>query len=333
LDALVSARNGSRVLLPTHDPLGRPIGAEVGDLGAGRYVVEMARASGLALLRPEERDPFRASTYGTGELILAAIEGGATQIVLGAGGSATVDGGAGALMALGARLLDDQGRDIEPGNTGLAKLASVDSAAMCARMQRVSLRIANDVTNPLTGPDGAAAVFGPQKGARRADIQVLDRNLARFAEIVARDTGVDIASLPGTGAAGGLTAGLLLAGASLESGIELVLDAVDFDRQLPGTDLILTGEGCIDRQSVHGKVVSGVVAHASRLDIPVVALGGTLRARELGSLYAAGLTAALAVADGPMTEAKAFARAAPMVQRAAESVVRIFVSGASARRG
>ncbi len=331
LDALVAARGGKRLIVPSHDPLGRPIDAEIGDLGAGMFVVEMARASGLTLLRPDERDPFRASTFGTGELIRAALDRGATEIVVGAGGSATVDGGAGALMALGARLVDDNGRDIEPGNTGLAGLASVESSALRARLHDVSLRIANDVTNPLTGPEGAAAVYGPQKGASRAGIQVLDRNLARYAAIIARDTGVDIGSRPGAGAAGGLTAGLLLAGASLESGIELILDAVRFDEYLPGSDLVLTGEGRLDRQSIHGKVVSGVLAHATRHRIPVVALAGALKVRELGPLYAAGLTAALSVVDGPMTAAKAFARTGPLVQRAAEAVVRVLAAGAWSR--
>ncbi len=333
VDALVSALGGTRMSVPCHDPLGRPMVAEIGDLGGGTFVIEMARASGLALLRPEELDPFHAGTYGTGELVLAAIKRGAKQIVLGAGGSATIDGGAGALMALGARLLDEDGRDVAPGNAGLARLASFDSSELKARMRGVTLRVANDVTNVLAGLEGAAAVYGPQKGAKRADIQVLDKNLLRFAAVASRDAGVDIASRPGSGAAGGLTAGLLLAGASLESGIELILDAVDFDARLPGTDLVLTGEGCIDGQSLRGKVVSGVVRHASAMHIPVVALGGVLRARELGPLYAAGLTAAVAIADGPMSPIKAFARAAPLVERAAEAVLRILLAGAAGRRG
>jgi glycerate kinase len=331
LDALVAARGGRRVVVPSHDPLGRQIEADIGDLGAGTFVIEMARASGLALLRPEERDPFQTGTYGTGELICAALDLGATEIILGAGGSATVDGGSGVLMALGARLLDEQGHAIEAGNLGLAGIASIECSALRARLHGVSIRIANDVTNPLTGLNGAAAVFGPQKGARRADIQALDRNLARFAAVATRDTGIDIGSLPGTGAAGGLTAGLLLAGASLESGIELILDAVRFDEHLLGADLVLTGEGRIDSQSIQGKVVSGVLAHGSRQRIPVVALAGVLRSRELRPLYAAGLTAAVAVVDGPMTPAKAFARTGPLVQRMAESIVRVLAAGACSR--
>jgi glycerate kinase len=242
------------------------------------------------------------------------------------GGSATVDGGAGALQALGARLLDANDMSIGPGNAGLADLECIDLRDLDPRLAGVRLRVAGDVRNPLVGPDGAAAVFGPQKGARPADIQRLDRNLARFAAIVARDLGLDLASRPGAGAAGGLTAGLLAIGAIQEPGIDLVLDAIRFDRHMHGTDLVLTGEGRIDGQTARGKVISGVLTRASRHGIPVIALGGSVRGDELRALYDIGLTAALPIADGPMSYAKAFARAAPLLRRASENVVRLWLA-------
>ncbi len=326
VEALVGARGGTLVTARVHDPLGRPVDASIGRLDATSVVAEMASASGLPLLRIEERNPFLASTHGTGELIRAALDAGATDIILGVGGSATVDGGAGALQALGARLLDANDMSIGPGNAGLADLERIDLRDLDPRLAGVRLRVAGDVRNPLVGPDGAAAVFGPQKGARPADIQKLDRNLARFAAIVARDLGLDLASRPGAGAAGGLTAGLLAIGAIQEPGIDLVLDAIRFDRHLHGTDLVLTGEGRIDGQTARGKVISGVLTRASRHGIPVIALGGSVRGDELRALYDIGLTAALPIADGPMSYAKAFARAAPLLRRASENVVRLWLA-------
>ncbi|MGH2410500.1 MAG: glycerate kinase, partial [Chloroflexota bacterium] len=217
--ALVAARGGATRTVEARDPLDRPVGAEIGLLGGGVVVVEMASASGLPLLGLNERDPFRAGTYGTGQLIRAALDQGASEIILGVGGSATVDGGAGALQALGALLLDGGGQPIPPGNAGLANLATIDLSDLDPRLRAARVRVACDVRNPLVGPNGAAAVFGPQKGARPADIPVLEANLARLAAVLARDFGIQVAELPGAGAAGGLTAGLLAVGARSESGI------------------------------------------------------------------------------------------------------------------
>jgi glycerate 2-kinase len=323
---LVGARQGRMAWVEARDPLDRPIRAEIGLLGDGVVAVEMALASGLPLLRLDERDPFRASTFGTGQLIRAALDHGAKEIILGVGGSATVDGGAGALQALGARLLNQEGRPIPPGNAGLADLAAIDLSALDPRLRATRLRVACDVRNPLTGPNGAAAVFGPQKGARPPDIPVLDANLAHLADILARDLGLTVADVPGMGAAGGLTTGLLVVGGRAESGIELVLETLEFDRRLIDADLILTGEGRIDRQSAQGKVISGVLAHAGRIGVPVVALGGSVRAGELGALYAAGLTAAFPITDGPLSYSKAFARAESLMQQAGERVVRLWLA-------
>jgi glycerate kinase len=324
--ALVDARNGQVERVDVRDPLDRPIRADIGLLGDGVVVAEMALASGLPLLRLDERDPFRATTFGTGQLIRAALDRGASEIILGVGGSATVDGGAGALQALGARLLDAEGRQIRQGNAGLADLASIDLSDLDPRLRSTRIRVACDVRNPLTGPNGAAAVFGPQKGARPADIPILEANLAHFAEILARDLGLRVVGVPGMGAAGGLTAGLLTIGGRAESGIELILETLHFDRQVAVADLVLTAEGRIDRQSAQGKVISGVLAHAGRVGVPVVALGGSVRAGELNGLYAAGLAAAFPIADGPLTYAKAIARTESLLLQATERVIRLWLA-------
>ncbi len=324
--ALVGARNGRMETVDVRDPLDRPIRAEIGLLGDGVVVAEMALASGLPLLRLDERDPFRATTYGTGQLIRAALDSGASEIILGVGGSATVDGGAGALQALGVRLLNVEGAQIPPGNAGLADLATIDLSDLDPRLRSTRIRVACDVRNPLTGTNGAAAVFGPQKGARPSDIPTLDANLAHFAEILARDLGLKVMGLPGMGAAGGLTAGLLAIGGRAESGIELVLETLDFDRHVAKADLVLTAEGRIDRQSAQGKVISGVIAHAGHAGVPVVALGGSVRAGELHGLYTAGLAAAFPIADGPLTYAKAFARAESLLLQATERIIRLWLA-------
>jgi glycerate 2-kinase len=331
VEALVGARGGTIISVRVHDPLGRFVDASIGRLDQSSVVLEMASASGLPLLKLEERNPFTTSTHGTGELIRAALDSGATEIILGVGGSATVDGGAGALCVLGAQLLDANDKPIGPGNAGLETLARIDLRDLDPRLAGVRLRVASDVRNPLVGRDGSASVFGPQKGARPSDISRLDRNLARFADVILRDTGLDVAHRPGAGAAGGLTAGLLAVGAIQEPGIDLVLDAVCFDSHLRDADLVLTGEGRIDGQSAHGKVISGVLTHASQSGVPVVALGGSVRGDELRALYELGLTAAVPIADGPMSYAKAFARAEPLVRRASENVTRIWL--ASLARG
>ncbi|HWE60443.1 MAG TPA: glycerate kinase, partial [Chloroflexota bacterium] len=274
VDALVRALGGTRVTVKVQDPIGRLVRATLGLLTGDTAVIEMAAASGLPLLRGEERDPFRAGTFGTGQLIRAALDRGVREIILGVGGSATIDGGAGALQALGARLLDASGDQIAPGNAGLARLAAIDLRDLDPRARTARVRVACDVRNPLTGPGGAAAVFGPQKGARAEDIPRLDANLAHFAAVVRRDLGLDVASPPGAGAAGGLTAGLLAIGARIEPGIDLVLEATRFAAQLEGTDLVLSGEGKIDGQTAHGKVISGLLARTSRAGVPLVALAG-----------------------------------------------------------
>lgn len=275
--ALVRATNGELRRSPAHDPLLREIDAEWGMLGdRTTAVVEMAAASGLPLLREDERDPRVASTRGTGELILAAAMTGAHRIVVGIGGSATNDGGAGMARAFGYHFFDRDGNELPEGGAALARLARIDGQTD-PRLIRPSIDVACDVRNPLLGPEGASAVFGPQKGATPEIVRELDAALTRYADVVERFVGRPIRDIPGAGAAGGLGAGLLaFLDARLVSGAQLVLDAVRFERRLDGATLVVTGEGRIDGQSVYGKLTQAVTAAARRRGVRVVAVAGML---------------------------------------------------------
>lgn len=292
LDALVDALGGERHTAVVRGPLGEPVEAEYGVLRTARgvtAVVEMARASGLQLVPESDRNALRAGTVGTGELILAACRHRPRRVVLCIGGSATTDAGAGMAQALGIRLLDDRGEDLPPGGAALARLARIDPAGLRPEVRGVRFDVASDVDNPLSGPDGAAAVYGPQKGASPQDVATLDRALARFAEVVRRDLGVDISDLPGAGAAGGLGGGLVaFLGAGLRPGIEVVLESVGFLERLQGIDLVLTGEGRLDEQSLRGKAAAGVTAAARDAGVPVMVLCGradvALEGAEVASL-------------------------------------------------
>jgi glycerate kinase len=274
VDALLAAHGGQRIESPAHDPLMRPIRAAWALLPDGTAAIEMAAASGVVLLAPHELNPLIATTCGTGDLIRAALERGCTRLVVGVGGSATVDAGAGAMQALGARLLDPGGRDLPPGGASLARLDRIDLSHRDERLTRTKIRIASDVTNPLCGPEGAAAVFAPQKGAAPDDVRILDAALRRFAEVARRDCGVDLLTMPGTGAAGGLGAGLVaLAGASIEPGFDLVAEAAGLERQIAGADVVITGEGRLDAQTAYGKTAHGVskLARAHHKRVAVIA--------------------------------------------------------------
>ncbi|MCY7396487.1 MAG: glycerate kinase [Nocardioides sp.] len=257
-------------------PCGDPVraGYAVRD---GAAVLEMAEASGLRLLPGGVSAPLTASTRGTGELVLAALDGGARRLVLGVGGSATTDGGAGLAQALGARLLDADGKDLPPGGAALVDLDRVDASSMDPRLAGLEVVVATDVDNPLVGSSGAAAVYGPQKGADPEDVVRLEAGLRRWALVLNRDLGADLAEVPGAGAAGGLGAGAMaFLGARQVSGIAAVLDIVGFRQALLGADLVLTGEGSLDAQSLFGKAPVGVAAAAGRARVPVVALVGRL---------------------------------------------------------
>jgi glycerate kinase len=266
MDALVAALGGDRRTRRVRGPLGDPVEAAfaiVPSHGRALGVVEMALASGIALVSEGRRDPLRTSTAGTGELILAAAEAGASEILVCLGGSATTDGGAGMAQALGVRLLDRFGARIPPGGAGLLDLTRIDMGGLHRLVRPVGVQVACDVDSPLTGPRGAAHVFGPQKGATPDDLLLLDRALAHLAAIVHRDLGIDVREMPGAGAAGGLGAGLVaFLGARLRPGIELVMDAVGLRERLVDADLVITGEGALDASSLRGKAPGGVLAAA-----------------------------------------------------------------------
>ena len=270
VQSLIDATAGTLHTAEVTAPLGNRIAAQYGISGDGKTaIIEMAAASGLHLVPPSERNPLITTSYGTGELILAALNHGVEKILLGIGGSATNDGGAGMLQALGADLLDEHNQTIGYGGGNLAQLARADFSRLDARLQQVALEVACDVNNPLCGEKGAAAVFAPQKGATPEMVRTLDANLAHFAQIVRRDTGKDIAGGAGTGAAGGMGGGvLLLPRAELKSGVQIVIDYVQLADKIRDADWVITGEGRMDAQSVHGKTPIGVARVANSLASP-----------------------------------------------------------------
>jgi glycerate kinase len=278
VQAIVDATNGQLKRAKVHDPLGRPIWAQYGVTSDGRTaVIEMAAASGLVLLEPSERDPMRTTTRGTGDLIRAALRSGAHKILIGIGGSATNDGGMGLARALGVRFLDQEDREIPEGGGSLDKLARIDVTGRLPALERVKIEVACDVDNPLTGPRGAARVYGNQKGATPEQIRLLDKNMKHFARIVQKDLGVDVDRVRGAGAAGGLGAGLLaFLGARLRPGIDVVSDAIRLDRRMAGCDLAITGEGKTDGQTLHGKAPMGVIREARKQGIPVIVISGSI---------------------------------------------------------
>ncbi len=277
VEAVLQAAGGRLQKRVVSDPLGRSIESFWGLLNNGRAVLEMAAASGLPLLAAAERNPLYTTTYGTGELLKTVLEEGAREIMIGIGGSATNDGGVGLAQALGAKFLDAAGREIQGGGGSLAELAHIDISGMDPRLGEVEILIACDVRNPLLGGNGASVVYGPQKGADSQMVQLLDANLGHLARIVQRDLGRDFAAEPGAGAAGGLGFGLMsFCGGKLLSGIETVLRIIEFDKIVGEADLVLTGEGRLDGQSVCGKVPVGVGQWARRAGKPVVAIVGEL---------------------------------------------------------
>jgi glycerate kinase len=290
----------------------------------------MAAASGLPLLAEAERDPRVTSTRGTGELILAAAASGATKIVVGIGGSATNDGGAGMARAFGYRFVDAEGRDLPEGGAALARLHHLEGQTD-PRLVRPAIEVACDVTNPLLGERGASAVYGPQKGATPVMIRELDAALARFADVVESFIGRRIRDVPGAGAAGGLGAGLIaFLDARLRSGAEIVLEAARFAERIRDADLVITGEGRVDAQSAYGKLTQAVTHAARNANVPVAAIaGGTAAGHE--ALYAEGLGALELVTDGPMSLALAMADADALVARAAERLARAIALGTRLR--
>ncbi|MCG0278425.1 MAG: glycerate kinase [Thermanaeromonas sp.] len=322
---LVAATGGKLMEALVTGPLGEPVTARWGILGDGRTaVVEMAQASGLPLVPKEKRNPLYTTTYGTGELIREALKSGCQRLIVGIGGSATNDGGAGMAQALGVRLLDEAGLDIPWGAVGLEKLNRIDMENIFPRIKEVEILVACDVDNPLCGPRGASAVYGPQKGATPEMIPRLDAALARLADVIARDLGVEVRDLPGAGAAGGLGAGLVaFLGATLRRGIELVMEAVNLEGILAaGADLVITGEGEINRQTAYGKVPAGVAKVAGKYGIPVVALAGSI-GEGAETVYEHGIKAYMSIIPRPLPLTYCLENAATLLTDAAERLMRL----------
>jgi glycerate kinase len=295
--AAILAGGAERVEVQVSGPTGEPVNATFALTGDDGAMVEMAEASGLRQLPGGRAAPRDATTYGTGELILAALDRGMRRLLLGIGGSATTDGGTGMAAALGVRFLDALGKDLPPGGAALMRLARIDVSELDPRIAKTSVTVACDVDNPLTGPHGAAAVYGPQKGAAGDDVLLLDSALRRYARVLREDLGLDVAEVPGAGAAGGLGAGAIaFLGATLRPGIELVLETVGFDAAVAGADLVITGEGSLDAQSLRGKAPHGVAKAATAHGVPVIALAGQVTVPE-PRLRAAGIEEAYALTD------------------------------------
>ncbi|GAB4569152.1 MAG: glycerate kinase [Anaerolineae bacterium] len=333
LEVLVTA-GGNVYPAIVEGPLRRPVEAAWAMLADGETaVVEMARASGLKLLQDDERNPLATSTYGTGQLIAHAVQAGARRIIVGVGGSATVDGGAGCMQALGVRFLDADGFEVPRGGGALGRVAQIDTSGLLAPLREgwVQVLVACDVDNPTLGPNGAAAVFGPQKGATPEQVAQLDANLSHFFGLVADQVGVDVRQLPGGGAAGALSAGLAaFLGAELRSGIDLVLDALHFEDRLQDVDLVITGEGRMDSQTLSGKGPFGVAQTARQHGVPTVALVGGIGDGE-AALHEV-LTAVIPIAPGPIALEDALADAESLLERAAFRVGRLLrLGGALAR--
>ena len=333
VQSLVDATDGEILTARVRDPLGNPINAQYGVLGDGRTaVIEMAAASGLTLVPPDKRDPRVTTTYGTGELIRAALAHGCRKLIIGIGGSATNDGGAGMAQALGAKLLTASSEQIKPGGGSLAMLNSINLSELDSRLAETATVVACDVNNPLTGEQGASHVYGPQKGATPEMIEMLDANLAHFDEILQRDLGKSVGNVPGAGAAGGLGAGLMaFLNASLKSGIEIVTEATQLSKQLVGADLVITGEGQINFQTVFGKTPVGVAQVAKTHNIPVIAIAGSIT-DDSGGVYDAGIDAMLDIVPEPMSLETAIENATALIETAAERAGRMVATGMKIKR-
>tara|TARA_Y100000758_G_scaffold157452_1_gene111683 strand:- start:75 stop:1229 length:1155 start_codon:yes stop_codon:yes gene_type:complete len=324
VDALLSASDGKLQQTRVSGPLGDPVEAHWGLLPDAQAIIEMAEASGLHRVEPGRRDVLAASSHGTGELIRAALDAGVRRIVLGLGGSATNDGGAGLLAALGVRFLDREGQELPLGGAALARLSQIDLTGLDTRLAQVEVMVAADVDNPLCGPRGASAVFGPQKGASPEQVAQLDEALGHYADVMAATLGEDLRDFPGVGAAGGLGfAARAVLRAGFRPGVELVAELSGLVEAMQGADLVITGEGRLDGQSLHGKTPVGVARLARTAGVPVIALAGSL-GEGYQRLYAEGIGAAFSLAPGPLSLEQAMAEAGPELSARAADLARLW---------
>ncbi|EAS63738.1 glycerate kinase [Photobacterium angustum] len=328
VQSLVDASSGRIIECTVTGPLGEQVNGFFGLMGDGKTaIIEMAAASGLHLVSPEQRNPMLTTSFGTGELILAALDKGVEHIIVGIGGSATNDGGIGMAQALGVRLLDENNKSINYGGGALARLHHIDISDIDPRLAKLKLEVACDVDNPLCGEKGASQVFGPQKGATPEMVVQLDNNLAHYAEIIKRDLGTDVKDIAGAGAAGGMGAALLgLFNAQLRPGIEIVMDAVNLADVLKDADLVITGEGRIDSQTIHGKTPIGVARTAKRFNKPVIGIAGCL-SYDCDVVHEHGIDAVFSVVPRSLSLAEALAEAAINVELTARNVAAIYILG------
>ncbi|HGF0768294.1 TPA: glycerate kinase [Kluyvera georgiana] len=330
VEAMVAATQGRVVEVAVTGPLGEPVQGFYGISGDESCAfIEMAAASGLELLPPAARNPLKTTSWGTGELIRHALDLGVTRMIIGIGGSATNDGGAGMVQALGAQLLTANGQPIAPGGAGLSTLATIDISGLDPRLAQCRIDVACDVTNPLVGDEGASAVFGPQKGATPEMVVQLDRALTHYAGQIAQDLDLDVLTLEGGGAAGGMGAALYaFCGAHLRPGIDIVTDALHLDVLVADADLVITGEGRIDSQTIHGKVPVGVARVAKRYQIPVIGIAGSLTA-DVGVVHQHGLDAVFSVLHRICSLDEALAEAGVNVRMAARNIAATIKVGQS----
>ena len=327
VQTMLSALGGERVTIQVFDPLRRPVLASYGILPDGTAVIEMAAASGIELLTRDERNPMRTTTYGTGQLMADAMKKACPKIIIGIGGSATNDGGMGMARALGYRFVDQEGNKVSWGGSSLADVAQIDLSDVNPLLAQTEILVACDVNNPLIGPRGASAVYGPQKGATPEMVAMLDRNLAHFAAIILRDLKVDVLSLPGSGAAGGLGAGLVaFAGARLQAGFDIVKEQTALEEAVRQADIVLTGEGKIDRQTKQGKTPWGVAQLALKHGKPLIAFAGFL-GEGYRELYDEGFTSIFALPNGPASLDACIANAPALLTDCAEQVFRLLPAG------
>ena len=328
LETLVESSQGKINSIKVTGPLGEQQNSAWGALGKNKTaIIEMARSSGLALVPINKLNPLISTTYGLGEVILDALDQGYRDFIIGIGGSATNDAGAGMAQALGVKLLDSNGNELSFGGESLSKLNSIDVGGIDTRIKESNFAIACDVNNPLTGPEGASAIYGPQKGATPEMVNTLDQALTNFAEIVEKDLGIKINDVEGSGAAGGLGGGLIaFLNGKLRKGVDIVLDFVDINKALTNTNLVITGEGQLDFQTIYNKAPIGVARRAKHLGIPVIAISGSL-GENFSVVHEHGIDAASSIVSKPMTLAEASKNAPELISAATEQALRYMKIG------
>ena len=328
LETLVETSGGSKKRCSVYNPLGTKINTEWGGMGDNRTaVIEMARMCGLALLEVDKLDPLKATTFGLGQTISNALDEGFRKFIIGIGGSATNDGGAGMAQALGVYILDKHGSQIPWGGAALAEVSSIDVSNLDKRIAESEFMVACDVTNPLTGPEGASAVYGPQKGATPEMVRELDRALTNLASVIKKDLHKEVSQHAGAGAAGGLGAGIMaFLDGELKAGVDIVLDTVQIDEKLKGADIVITGEGAMDFQTVYNKAPIGVARRASELGIPTIGISGML-GKDYQVVHNNGIDAALSIANGPMSLSESSIKASQLVEECVEESLRLIRVG------